>query len=357
MLGTAPAFALTQGMHEQIVRDSCAAHGMPVNFCERVGNEAYNVDHDEFNDLKAHGQMEEGQSACDGANAVLGRVHDLSREVNQEVWSDISNPTRANNEALAKSLGRLIHTAQDNCTHRGLTNPQHAWKSLSDVCDGTSVSPDVQPEAISCARSATDGILDAVLELLQDNGAEPIALGVVDSTADHWTSYGAASDYFASAKRWDGVDRRWDNTIVDPALRSEAYAAITSWDDPGQPKDVCAPANVELEVTYEDDVDVSDGPPDCAQITAFCVGKADSAVATEPPDEKASDDQTGVGGGGGCSVGGGTGGGAGLVVVLLGVLLSTRRGGGPRCPSGRRAPCRARRGSTPGSGTDRGSWA
>jgi hypothetical protein len=321
LLAGGRAFALTQSTHEEIAITSCTNHGLPANFCKQLGSEAYNVDHYEFDDLSAHGQMEEGEDACDAADAVLRRIHDLGREIHGELWNSILSPNRQSNDALAHALGRLLHTAQDDCAHSGMGNPQHAWKSLSDVCDGTSVSPDVQPDAILCARFATDDILDAVVDTLHDNGAEVDVLGVVDSTADHWPSYGDACGFLGSAHEWDGVDRRWDNDIVEPALRAAARASISSFDDPGAPAPICASAPDGILVGYDDDQDVSGGPPDCVQITVFCVGKADSPDEAAPPYELVSPPVPHAG----CSIGENHGSGGWAVLFVTAVALCRRR--------------------------------
>src|SRR5262245_46459410 len=65
---TAPAtaFALDQSVHQTISHDACTAAGLPQDFCERVGTEAYNVDSYEWSRPEAHAQIGAGAigTAC-----------------------------------------------------------------------------------------------------------------------------------------------------------------------------------------------------------------------------------------------------------------------------------------------------
>ena len=69
------AFALDQALHQTISHDGCIAANLPQDFCERVGTEAYNVDHYEWNSPEAHAQIGTGAigTACTAANAALDR--------------------------------------------------------------------------------------------------------------------------------------------------------------------------------------------------------------------------------------------------------------------------------------------
>src|SRR3569623_1408635 len=72
--------------------------------------------------------------------------------------------------AIASSIGRALHTVQDDCAHHGMPNPQHAWFSLADYCEGTATNPDVQDSAISCARAETAAVMKVAADAIQSTG-------------------------------------------------------------------------------------------------------------------------------------------------------------------------------------------
>jgi hypothetical protein len=313
LLLAAPAFALNQSVHYQIAYDSCLAHELPEGFCEHVAVADHNVDDYEFNTMAAHSQMENGQTACDGANTAIWRVFWMGQQVRNSIGAVVYNSTETSITTLAGYLGRALHTVQDNCAHSGMPNPQHAWKSLDDVCHGTSESPDIVPEAATCAREETDAVFDAVFEALSDWGAEKEVLSNISEIHNHLTDYLDACHYLGSAGDWDGVDRRWDNSIVRPYMRNEIVSAIT--DDNAQHGWVCDSAPDGLLVSYDDDVDTSGGANSCILINAFCLGKAD-AVQGQAPATVTN---------GGCDVGGNAGESGWLVIMgLFAVALYLR---------------------------------
>ncbi len=315
------AHALNQSKHQELSHDGCTDHGLPDRFCKQVGVEAYNVDHYEWDDPAAHGQMADDGTACDGANATMAREFALGQEIRHRIENLAYNPRKAENDALARAIGRALHTVQDNCAHAGMPNVQHSWASMSDTCEGTSISPDVQPEAIDCARSATDAVMSTVVDTMSDWGIEKASLGQTDVGDTHWPSYGDVCNFLGEAGSWDGGDRHWDNSIVDPALRQVLTWAISS--DDAYVWDVCYDAPDGILVSLADDVDVSGGSPSCIKISAFCLGKADGASDAPPPWE--ADDVTAPpAAAGGCQVGGGAGG-SGLGFAAIGMLLALRR--------------------------------
>jgi hypothetical protein len=267
-----PAFALNQSVHYQISVDACTAAGGPATFCEQVGVAAHNVDDYEFNDLSAHSQMEVGQSACDGANAAIWRVFWFGQQIRTAAQTAAVNPSHNTISTLAQYLGRALHTVQDNCAHSGMGNPEHAWKSLSDVCHGTQSSPDLVPAAAQCAREETAIVLDAVFGVLEDNGAVKATLDDVETEHNHLTNYLDACHFLSSANDWNGVDYRWDNTIVRPYMRNEIVSAITRSD--AQHGWVCDSAPDGLLISYDPDVDTSGGANSCVAISLFCIGRA-----------------------------------------------------------------------------------
>src|SRR5678816_2190484 len=113
LLCAAPAFALNQSVHYQIAYDSCVAHGGPRAFCDQVAVADHNVDDYEFNIMAAHSQMENGQSACDGANAAIWRVFWFGQQIRHSIGAVIYRDTTANISTLAQFLGRALHAVQD----------------------------------------------------------------------------------------------------------------------------------------------------------------------------------------------------------------------------------------------------
>lgn len=312
------AHALEQSKHQELSHDACVEHGLPDRFCRQVGVEAYNVDHYEWDDPAAHGQMADDGTACDGADAVMTRELALGQEIRHRIENLAYSPSRAENDALARAIGRALHTVQDDCAHSGMPNVEHAWMSMSDTCDGTSVSPDVQPDAIDCARGATDVVMSTIVDTMSDWGLEKASLAQTDVDETHWPSYGDVCSFLGEAPTWDGVDRHWDNAIVLPAVRGVLTWAITS--DDAYAWDVCYDAPDGILVSWTDDVDVSD-PPDCAKISVFCLGKADGDASEGPP-PWVTDDASGPTAGG-CQASGGAGGWLGFAAV--GLMLALRR--------------------------------
>jgi hypothetical protein len=280
VLAWSPAHALNQSVHYQITYDSCMASGAPEPFCDQVATAAHNVDNSEFNILAAHGQMENGQTACDGADAAIWRAFWFGQQIRQTAGAVAYDASTEHITHLASFVGRALHVVQDNCAHSGMTNPQHAWKSLDDVCHGTMESPDLVPAAATCAREETDAVLQAVFDSLSDWGADKSVLGNIEDHGNALTSYLDACNYLGSASAWDGVDRRWDNTIVRPFMHDELLSAIAS--DQAQHRRVCDTTTDGILVGYDADVDVSNGPNGCALISIVCLGKADGDIPPEP---------------------------------------------------------------------------
>jgi hypothetical protein len=335
LLQTTDASALTQNHHYQISYDSCAAVGLPHAFCDQVGTASYNVDYYEFDVMAAHGQMRDHDSACDGATNVLWRGHWFGEQIRIAAINATLFPTPAYNGLLARYVGRLLHMVQDNCAHSGMTNPQHAWYSMSDLCDGTEMSPDEQPAAVECARWESDGVLSALNDVLSDWGAVRASFANVEVRSKKLTGYSDACNYLGSADQWDGVDRRWDNEYVVPSLRMQTTGTIRAEIYPWT-GNICNDMTSELLVSYLEDVDVSDGPPSCPHISAVCLGKADEygegsadeesqpppvGEETTPTASRESDEQAV-----GCalSTGGGTRSSLGFLAMVLFFLASRR---------------------------------
>ncbi len=322
------AHALNQSKHFDITVQSCTDAGLPNAFCQRVGVEVYNVDAREFNDLSAHSQIPEGSTACDAANASLWRVFWLGGQVRAATIAVGYRSSLRGNDALAQDLGRALHTVQDNCAHSGMPNPQHAWHSLSDVCNGTTESPDVNPAAFACASNETDAIFSAFIDVLHDNGGDFASLGNISTDNDkHWPAYSDVCAFLGSASDWSGQDRRWDNSVMRPALTDRLVRGLYGA-DATQFTRVCSGNDDDVLPAYSDsDRDTSGGAQSCIKIHTFCLGKADGAAAdAEPPPYEPVPAAPTTAVSGGCSVGGeGSPSAAAPLLLMLVALLVRRR--------------------------------
>ncbi len=300
LLVAAPALALDQAKHRSISENSCRSAGLDPDFCERLGKAAYNVDSYEWTNLAAHSQPEAGQSLCDAVNAAADREASLGGEIHAALQMPASQD-RA--EALADAMGRALHTIQDNCAHKGVANPQHAWFSLMDSCDGTKLSPDVQPDSVSCANSETESVMYEFAKALYNAGVSNNELSSVGGTSTHWPTRGGACEFLDGSKDWDGHDVRWNNAVVSPGLR-DAFVLSLSGNAPYQ--DFCQlPASELAHQNPQAPVDTSAGPDWCLKLNVFCIGKADAPdeappwidpATAQPPATSSSDDS------GGCSM-------------------------------------------------------
>ena len=334
LLSASSAHALNQSKHYDVTLASCTHAGLPNAFCQRVAVDVYDVDASEFNDLSAHSQIPVGSSACDAANASLWRVFWFGGQVRTAAAAVGQRASTANADALAQDLGRALHTIQDNCAHSGMPNPQHAWHSLSDTCQGTTESPDVQPAAFGCAANETDAVFSAFVDVLHDSGATFSSLRNVGTDNDkHWPAYTDVCDFLGSADDWSGVDQRWDQSVMRPALTNRFVRGLYGADDSQFPR-VCTGAFDGVARTYSDArLDTSGGAQSCLKIHVFCLGKADGAAPDSEPPPYETDPTAGsapattdAGVSGGCSAAGPSA--PATAVVPLGLLvaaLSLRR--------------------------------
>lgn len=320
------AHALEQPKHRAISRDTCAAFGFPWNFCKRVGAETYNVDAFEWNDLSAHAQPDvaNGQSPCDGANAAAARVRSLGLDLHNGINSIRNGLPWADGTNMAAALGRALHTIQDNCAHRGVSNPHHAWHSLSDTCSGTANSPDTRPEASDCAQRETEAVMDAFATAMSNGGLDPSVLddGVREGST-HWPKRSEVCEFLGSGNAWSGVDDHWNNDIVVPALRNHFMAGLFGTSIAG---DVCGGDGNALATWRAANVDTGGGQGFCVKIQAYCIGKGDSMPEAPPWEDpvEAAIDNEGVEPQG-CSVGGRGDAGFGWAVLVVVAAVRRRR--------------------------------
>lgn len=334
------AFALEQSSHREISRDACAAAGLPTNFCDRVGTEAYNVDAYEWGDLAAHAQVDValGQTPCAAANLVAQRVYGLGHELHAGLVARARREAGADGEHLATALGRALHTVQDNCTHRGVSNPQHAWYSLSDACSDTRLSPDFDEDALTCARAQTVEVMATFVAALESAGLSPNILDDgVDIGITRFPARTDVCDYLKSGNSWNGVDAHWENGVVVPAVLDQFEAGMVGGD---APVDVCQgdPDALADTTTSVASIDTSGGQILCFKVALYCLGKADGAVDEAPPwavDEGPAVLERGASRSDGCAVAAGARTTSGPSVSLalafgLATLLSARRSGSAR---------------------------
>ncbi len=332
LAGAQSAYALKPHAHAAITEASCGAAGLPRQFCRRTATENYNVDSREWDDMAAHAQIMDGATACDAADRAVGRVRERGTQL-RDALSAMSNGARSEDDIAAASiaLGQLLHTVQDQCAHHGMPNPQHAWFSLSDFCDGTELSPDIQDDALTCARRETDAVMGRVAVAVREAGvAALLAAGScpVEQHAHNEQQQQAICDrrflpgpidacsFLGEAKDWDGIDRQWNGSPVATALRN-AFVAGLSGQTSTAP--VCSHDETTLSAAVSNPiVDVTGGAPSCVRAHLMCLGKADAN------DNPFADDETDTEATG-CAVGG-HGSSGGLLLVLFVLLRRRRRG-------------------------------
>ncbi len=333
LLGTAgSAHALKPGMHADLAKQTCIEAGLPSAFCTRIATENYNTDSREWDDLAAHAQIADGDTACGAADRSAQRMWALGADLREQLAKVRERATLDNVGLAASAVGRALHTIQDNCAHHGMPNPQHAWFSLSDFCHDTELSPDIQSDAVSCSRTETEAIIELVASAVhasstapslgtkscppaaggRNNQEQPICQRrILPGPID-------ACRFLGSAKEWDGIDRTWANDVVAGALH-QAFAAGLAGEP--TPASVCGgDESVISSAVSQPLLDVSGGTPSCTKAKLLCLGKADDAdnpFFDHDHDGPTADDEAG-----GCSTGGG---GAGGLVWIACLLFARRR--------------------------------
>lgn len=327
----ASAFALEGGDHESVTWGACRDAGLPYDFCRRAAVEAASVDGREWADLAAHAQAEEGLPLCVGADLTLARMETLGGELRAALAGLQADRWGDDAEDAAVAFGRALHTIQDNCAHQGMTNPEHSWYTRSDLCHDTDLSPDVQPEALECARVQTRVVMQGLAPLVEELGVaralgdgscpEPQGgEGGGSTTSDPcWTRVNpgpiSVCRFIRSVHVWDGIDRRWDTgTMAD--LMSAAWLDALHGLEPDH-SSTCDLNDFEA-ASAEPVVDLSDGPPDCGLLNILCLGPDDSFAGSAPAAATSAEPA-------GCSVAARpTAGGSAPFALLLALLLATR---------------------------------
>lgn len=146
------ANALSQLKHRDVTLAHCKAAGFTEKFCVAAAVAAANVDKHEWSNLAAHAQRAKGQGKCEAAEAAALRVAALGRKIN----------AFASPKDNAENIGKAMHTLQDECAHRGMTNAQHAYLTID-----ARQSPDTNPAAVACADSITKRAFATLKETLK----------------------------------------------------------------------------------------------------------------------------------------------------------------------------------------------
>jgi len=302
------AAALEQPAHQSVTLAACRAEGLPEAFCQRAGEEASNVDVEDFYAVPTHAQADAGQTLCQAVDTVMAREWDLADRVRTALAA-------GQTDEAARALGHALHTIQDACTHRGVSNPEHAWFSLSDACEDTRLSPDLNPEALGCAGEETTAAMQLVTAALAASGISPQSLANATEVELIEPGRSEKCDFLEEAEDWDGRDLMWNHDLVRGPILDAFDAGLTGASLPAGPCSALAdPAELEA-ADLAPDVDVSDGTPSCFKVHLYCLGKADDFSGVES-DAGAS----------GCSVVHRTADPAGLVLVAGAALaLAARR--------------------------------
>jgi hypothetical protein len=224
--------ALKTRDHRKITRDACEAQGLPEAFCRRVGREAFDVDAREWTDLAAHGQPENGQSACEAATSVAARIATLGKGIHTALVR------KGDPNGIALNLGRALHTLEDNCAHHGMSNPQHAWYSREALCHGQNDpvifgDPDEQPEAKACATTEAAKAFASFVAAARAARYPLESLANVDPISTENPSLHQACEFIREARNWDGVDTTWNNASTVPAFREVFSDAVRRGSNPG----------------------------------------------------------------------------------------------------------------------------
>jgi len=273
---SAPAWALKPGKHRSIAEDACARASLPTAFCRRTGKAVYEVDYREWSDLSAHAQRERGENRCHAADAAAARIDRLSREI-------VAAADARDFELAAIDLGRALHTLQDECAHHGMTNAEHAYYSLRQLCTDEQTSPDDQPDAIACAEATTRDALAHVATALAAVNWSGIDY-VCRDAEDRDTCASAllptpamACSFLELHSDWDGRDSRWNSDIVDPALTAAFANGLA-----GEPasRSVCGGIATAIDPTASLAI-VSDVSGGCMLTSTLCLGKVDEETAAE----------------------------------------------------------------------------
>ena len=335
-VATGPAYALKPGAHADITFGACTATGLPRDFCTRTATEDYDTDSREWDTLSSHAQIDSHETACTAADRAATRVWQLAGDFRAALAAVHGAGGRDNVGATASALGRLLHTVQDNCAHHGMPNPQHAWFSISDFCDGTELSPDIQDDALACARTESAAIMTAAAAAIRASGSNVVGwLDAESCPPSPSANNGHASSgpppvcqgrflpgpidacsFLSEAQDWDGIDRTWKNPVVVAALRKAFDAGASG---KAAPSALCAGNETVLSPAVSAPMlDVSAGPTSCVRAKIFCLGKADASDNPFADDAPASATDAG-----GCSASGDRGSLAGL--ALVGGALARRR--------------------------------
>lgn len=275
------AFALKSDAHRSLTMDACTDSGFQEAFCMRLTTATVNVDVEEWKELHAHAIPHDGATLCDGARGTLERVHALGQEAHALIQHARGGITEDHGMKLAMTWGRYMHTIQDACSHAGMTDARHAWFSVSDTCLSTRLDPDVQASAKDCAKDQTRIAFESFVDELRSNGMKPADLAVAPTQLEQLPGHDDVCRYWNKASTWDGVENRWEDSVVLPQIQ-DAFATAQggSTDAPADP---CAKGDdVIRRRTPDPTVDTTGGGAECVMIQAICPD-VDDAISVDAP--------------------------------------------------------------------------
>jgi len=258
---------LKQPVHKQISVDSCSAAGLPRKFCDRVGSAVQAVDTEDWDNNIAHAIPADGEGHCAAARDVIERLRSLGGQVRAGLEAGSTDV-----DSIAKNLAFALHTIQDNCSHEGMANVQHAWGTLGAECSlgpAGRADPDAAPGAAWCARQETDAIFAAFVEAISATGFDQNSLA--QSTGWYWVNYppvAGVCSWLRSYSTWDGTDTRWNNAVTVPGFRRELAGALTGKGSDGG--DLCAFGKGSVENPSPNPAIKVVGGEWCARLTAYC---------------------------------------------------------------------------------------
>jgi hypothetical protein len=258
--------------HQRTTSYLCLDAGLSQAFCARLAAEAFNVDRIEWNNLEAHAMNSGSQTLCDAAASTQARLRRRGGEIHALLAQHTLQP--ADMDALASSLGRALHTIQDNCAHEGMTNPQHSWYSNRGWCLSDGEDPDEQASAIQCARDETWTVMLAFVQAVKNAHYQVAAIGSSSSLGTANPDRDQVCSFLREWQNFDGRDHRWDNAVTIPAFRSTFIEKFTTGADVAdvcqglQPVDGHSPIAIH---TPRARVAVSD--PLCFTTKAYCLGE------------------------------------------------------------------------------------
>ena len=263
------AHALKSNFHYDMTRAACRAQDLPRVFCERLARESVNVDSVDWDVLHLHAMPNDDQDSCAGANDVLAETSRLLVRVRETVPALSSEPGFSDRDAVIQALGRAMHVLQDNCSHAGVADRQHAWQALTYTCENQGGDPDTDPTAVSEATEDTEQALATLADWLRSNDVDTGLLEPSPVAPPFPPPRAGVCEYYAKAPLWDGVDTRWNKDGMRTRLREQWKHALQGGGT--SPLTVCGADGPDIRnATPGEPVDTTVEAPTCLAATLPC---------------------------------------------------------------------------------------